>query len=151
MPRHSPETFLAACPPGPLLGLDVSAKRIGLAITDPARTMALPLMTLNRGKWAADAARLIHIIQDKNVAGLVIGIPLLADGSVGPAAQSRLTFGRNLDIKCTEQSIDLQYVFTDESLTSHAAHEDLEGRGSRTNAGDPVAACLILQQFLKIL
>jgi len=151
MPRHSAETFLTAVAPRTcLMALDVSARRIGLAVTDPERTMALPAGTIRRGKWEADAAALANIIQEKRVGGLLIGLPLNMDSSIGPPAQSRLTFGRNLDIKLSSQGIEIAYIFVDERLTSHAARDILAGRGDAANAEDQLAACQLLAQFLKI-
>ena len=147
--RHPPETFLTATAPNTaLLALDVSARRIGMAVTDPGRTMALPAGTLIRKKWADDATAIIKVIQDKRVGGLIIGLPLNADGTHGPAAQSRRTFARNLNIKLSEQQIEIPYTFVDEHLTTHAARDVLEGRGISQNAEDQIAAQMLLAGFL---
>ncbi len=149
MPRHSLKTFLSAIQPVTcLLALDVSAKRIGMAVTDPGRTMALPCGTLVRRKWAADVDMLIQTVQQRKVGGIVISVPLNMNGSTGPAAQSRLTFGRNLDNALSAQGIDIPYVFVDESLTSHAARDVLGGRGNSQNAEDQLAACQLLAEFI---
>ncbi len=147
--RHPPKTFLDAAAPGTaLLALDVSAKRIGLAVTNPERTLALPVETLRRRKWADDAAALVQIIRERNIGGLVIGMPLRADGTTGPEAQSRLTFARNLDIALTAAGITLPYVMLDESLTTHAARETLAGRGAAHAAEDQIAAQMLLNHFM---
>ena len=149
MPRHSPETFLAAVQANRcLLALDVSARRIGMAVTDPGRGVALPAGTLVRGKWAEDAAALIKMVQDKQIGGLVIGLPFNMNGTMGPAAQSRLTFGRNLEQLFYNQAIEMPYVFVDESLTSHEARDVLAGRGGRDDAEDQMAACQLLASFI---
>jgi len=149
MPRHSAETFLsAAAPQTCLLALDVSARRIGIAVTDPGRAMALPAGTLPRRKWADDVAALRLIIQDKCVGGLVIGMPVNMDGTLGPAAQSRLTFASNLDKALAVAGRALPYVMVDESLTSHSARETLDGRGASHQAEDQIAAQMLLTGFL---
>jgi len=149
MTRHSPETFLPATAPGTcLMALDVSAKRIGLAVTNPERTIALPAETLRRGKWAADAAALIEIIRTRRVGGLVIGLPINLDGSLGPAAQSRLTFAGNLDKALTAAGGAIPYIVVDESLTTHAARDTLSGRGGSANAEDQIAAQILLESWL---
>lgn len=149
MPRQSTETFLTAVPPGTsLLALDVSARRIGMAVTDPSRSMALPLGTIMRRKWADDADALINVIHEKRVGGIVIGLPLLADGRMGPAAQSRLTFGRNLAEALHHIGKEIAYTFVDESLTTHAARDVLEGRGKENGAEDQIAAQMLLAGFI---
>ena len=78
-----------------LLGLDLGEKTIGLALSDTGLSIATPMQTLKRGKFAADAARLDIIISAQGVGGLVVGLPLNMDGSDGPRAQSARAFGRN--------------------------------------------------------
>ena len=78
-----------------LLGLDLGEKTIGVALSDRLLTVATPMQTLKRGKFAQDAARLDIIISEQGVGGLVVGLPLNMDGSDGPSAQSARAFGRN--------------------------------------------------------
>ncbi|HCM84299.1 MAG TPA: Holliday junction resolvase RuvX [Rhodospirillaceae bacterium] len=151
MPRVEPENFIAAVAANAcLMALDVSPRRIGIAVTEPARTMALPTKTLIRGKWEADAATLHQFIQDHRIGGIVIGLPRNLDGSMGPADQSCLTFGRNLDNYLTERNAALPYTMVDESLTSHEARDILGDRKDTKNMEDQIAASLILQHFIKI-
>src|ERR1700748_3995111 len=83
-------------PPGQrLLGLDLGEKTIGLALSDTSLSIATPMETLKRGKFAADTARLDIIISAQGIGGLVVGLPLNMDGSDGPSAQSDRAFGRN--------------------------------------------------------
>src|SRR5690606_2724307 len=68
--------------PGRILGIDLGARRIGVAITDPTRTIASPLTTLTRrtGKrppWK-DLERLVH---ENEVVGIVVGLPLALAGT----------------------------------------------------------------------
>ena len=101
-------------PPEPrLLGLDLGEKTIGLALSDRLLTVATPMETLKRGKFAADAARLDIIISEQGVGGLVVGLPLNMDGSDGPSAQSARAFGRNWVNRSP-----LPLVFWDERLST---------------------------------
>ena len=68
-----------------LLGLDLGEKTIGLALSDTLLSVATPMQTLKRGKFAADAAQLDIIISAQGVGGLVVGLPLNMDGSDGPS------------------------------------------------------------------
>jgi putative Holliday junction resolvase len=130
-----------------LLGLDLGEKTIGLALSDTLLTVATPLQTLKRGKFAADAQILGEIIAKQGVGGLVIGLPLNMDGSNGPSAQSARAFGRNFAAKS-----ELRIVFWDERLSTAAVTRTLlEADASRKRRGevvDKMAAAYILQGAL---
>ncbi|MDF1750465.1 MAG: Holliday junction resolvase RuvX, partial [Alphaproteobacteria bacterium] len=79
-----------------LLGLDLGEKTIGIAIGDPAGSIASPLETIRRGKFTQDVARLAEIVADRRIGGLVIGLPVNMDGSEGKRCQSSRQFARNL-------------------------------------------------------
>ena len=143
-----PDEFAAALPSGaPLMGLDVGTKTIGLALSDVTRTIASGLATLTRGKFAADAERLLALIGGNAVGGLVIGLPVNLDGSQGPRAQATRAFARNL-AKVTP----LPILLWDERLTTAAAERSLleadVSRRRRAQVIDKVAATLILQSAL---
>ncbi len=127
-----------------LLGLDLGEKTIGLALSDRLLTVATPMQTLKRGKFAADAARLDIIISEQGVGGLVVGLPLNMDGSDGPSAQSARAFGRNW-----VNHSPLPLVFQDERLSTSAVTRTLiEADASRKKRGevvDKMAAAYILQ------
>ncbi|MFZ9133135.1 MAG: Holliday junction resolvase RuvX [Gemmobacter sp.] len=132
---------------GAVAGLDLGTKTIGVAVSDVMRAIATPLLTIRRGKFAADAAELAAIIAGRQIAGLVIGLPRNMDGSEGPRCQSVRAFARNL-----EGRIDLPVVFWDERLSTVAAERALiEGDTSRRRRAeviDQVAAGIILQGAL---
>src|SRR5215831_3907474 len=67
-----------------LLGLDVGTKTIGLALSDALGTVATPLETIRRAKFARDAQTLAQLIERHAVGGLVIGLPIAMDGTEGP-------------------------------------------------------------------
>jgi putative Holliday junction resolvase len=127
-----------------LLGLDLGEKTIGLALSDRLLTVATPMQTLKRGKFAADAAKLDIIIGEQGVGGLVVGLPLNMDGSDGPSAQSARAFGRNW-----VNHSPLPIVFQDERLSTSAVTRTLiEADTSRRRRGevvDKMAAAYILQ------
>ncbi len=131
----------------PILGLDVGAKTVGLAISDLSRTIASPLETLSRGKFKDTARRLQAIIHEHGVGALVIGLPLNMDGSEGPRAQSTRQFAANL-----LGEIDIDICFWDERLSTHAVEgvmikADLS-RARRKQLVDKLAATYILQGAL---
>jgi putative holliday junction resolvase len=133
---------------GKLLALDVGLVRIGIAVCDPLRLVARPHSTLTRASRRADFAQLAKIIKTEEVVGIVCGLPLNMDGSVGPQAQTtqkwamrlahavRLLLGTSLPI-----------ALWDERLSSFAAHE-VAHQWPRHVGEDAVAAAVILQSFL---
>jgi putative Holliday junction resolvase len=130
-----------------LLGLDLGEKTIGLALSDTGLSIATPMQTLKRGKFAADAAQLDIIISAQGVGGLVVGLPLNMDGSDGPSAQSARAFGRNWVNRSP-----LPLVLQDERLSTSAVTRTLlEADTSRRRRGtlvDKMAAAYILQGAL---
>jgi len=79
-----------------LLGLDLGSKTIGLALSDIRLTIASPMETIKRKKFTQDAERLLTIIKEQNVGGLVLGLPKNMDGSEGPRCQSTRQFAKNM-------------------------------------------------------
>ena len=82
--------------PGPLIGLDLGTKTIGVALSDRTRTIASAVKTIIRRKFTVDAAELLALATKEGVAALVLGLPLNMDGTEGPRAQATRAFARNL-------------------------------------------------------
>jgi putative pre-16S rRNA nuclease len=142
------DSAIAALPKnGKLLGLDLGTKTIGVAISDSLRYSATPLETINRTKFTEDANRLIELVAENTVVGIVLGLPLNMDGSEGPRAQSTRAFARNLAIKLL-----IPIVFWDERLSTAAVTKTLieanTRRSKRAEVVDKLAASYILQGFL---
>lgn len=140
--------FAAACPPmRPLMGLDLGDKTIGVALSDRLGAAATPVETIRRRKFTLDAARLLQVIDDREVGGIVLGLPRNMDGSEGPRCQSTRAFARNLS-RLTELPIG----FWDERLSTVAAERALleadTSRRRRAEVIDHVAASYILQGAL---
>jgi putative pre-16S rRNA nuclease len=130
-----------------LMGLDLGEKTIGLALSDTLLTVASPLKTLKRGKFAADALVLGLLIAEHGIGGLVIGLPLNMDGSEGPSAQSARAFTRNF-----AKLSDCPVTFMDERLSTAAVTRTLleadTSRRRRSEVVDKMAAAYILQAAL---
>jgi putative Holliday junction resolvase len=134
-----------------LLGLDVGSKTIGMAISDGALVVAAAIDTIRRTKFTKDAAALGEIMAERNVGGVVIGLPVSMDGTEGPACQSVRQFGANLDEK-----LDLNIAFWDERLSTSAVERLLideadMSRKRRSEVVDKMAATYILQGALDVL
>lgn len=130
-----------------LLGLDLGEKTIGLALSDTLLSIATPMQTLKRGKFAADAPQLDIIISAQGVGGLVVGLPLNMDGTDGPSAQSARAFGRNWAARSP-----LPVVMQDERMSTSAVTRTLleadSSRRRRDEVVDKMAAAYILQGAL---
>jgi putative pre-16S rRNA nuclease len=142
------EEFASVLPrQGAILGLDVGTKTVGLAISDITRTVATPLRTLRRTKFTADAAALLALAAEREVAGFIIGLPINFNATEGPRAQSCRAFARNLG-----QLTPLPIAFWDERLSTAAAERALleadASRKRRAEVIDSVAAGFILQGAL---
>jgi len=130
----------------PLLGLDVSEKRIGLAMQDHPSAQAQPFFTYLRVTRARDLAQCVEWVQRYQVGTLVLGLPLNMDGSPGPRANWMRRFAYEL-----QQRLSIPVVLADERLSTVEAEEVLQRSGvtreTRAERIDAVAAALILQRF----
>ena len=142
------EEFAAALPQGrAVFGLDFGEKTIGVAASDLRRSVASPIMVIRRTKFNEDAKALLALVAERNIAGLILGLPRNMDGSEGPRAQATRAFARNL-VKLT----DLPIGYWDERLSTVAAERALleadTSRKRRNEVIDQVAAGYILQGAL---
>jgi putative holliday junction resolvase len=140
--------FANALRPGAaLIGLDPGEKTIGIAVSDTRRSIATALETITRGKFTRDAERILTIIRQRAIGGIVFGLPLNMDGSEGPRCQAARAMARNL-----AALTPLPMTFQDERLTSvEAERAMLEADLSRRKRAariDHVAASYILQTTL---
>ncbi len=146
--RDDVAEFAALLPrDGALLGLDLGEKTIGVAASDRMRAVASPLQTIRRRKFGQDAQALLAIATQREICGLVLGLPRNMDGSEGPRCQSTRAFARNL-----ARLSDLPITFWDERLSTVAAERALleadTSRRRRAEVIDHVAAAYILQGAL---
>lgn len=132
---------------GPLVGLDLGTRTIGIAVSDLTRSVATPLQTVRRTRFTADAGALLALCTLRQAAAMVLGLPRNMDGSEGPRAQSTRAFARNLTRKT-----DLPIALWDERLSTVAAERALleadTSRARRSQVIDHVAAGYILQGAL---
>jgi putative Holliday junction resolvase len=131
-----------------LIGLDFGSKSIGMALSDVLLTLASPYGVLRRSKLAANAAEILAIARKEGAGGLVVGLPLSLDGTLGPAAQAARDWTHGLSA-----ATGLPAALWDERLSSSAvnrflvAEADLS-RKRRAEVVDKLAAAYILQAAL---
>jgi putative Holliday junction resolvase len=132
---------------GPLIGLDLGTKTIGVAVSDPDRRLATAVTTIARKAFAGDAAELLALSGERHAVGFVLGLPVNMDGSEGPRAQSTRSFARNF-----AQRTPLAIGLWDERLSTAAVERDLiaadVSRAKRAAIIDAHAAAFILQGAL---
>ncbi|MDG1744644.1 MAG: Holliday junction resolvase RuvX [Planktomarina sp.] len=129
------------------MGLDLGTKTIGVAVSDRLLSSASPLHTIRREKFSKDAEALLQIIESRDIAAIILGLPRNMDGSEGPRCQSTRAFARNLT-----RLTDLPIGYWDERLSTVAAERALleadTSRKRRAEVIDHVAAGYILQGAL---
>ncbi len=129
------------------LGLDLGAKRIGVAGCDRTGLIATGLTTLYRTNFDSLTRPLSELIKSREVEVLVVGLPYTMDGEIGAQAKKIQKLARRLS-----KALDIPVEFMDERLTSFAAEEMLmdEQRSLIQNREliDRKAAAIILQQWL---
>jgi putative Holliday junction resolvase len=130
-----------------ILGLDVGARRIGIAISDPLGITAQGLDTLHRQNKRLDFEKLEKIVREYGVTQIVVGLPLRMSGLEGTQAEKMQLFAEEL-----RKRFQLPVHLWDERLTSAQANRLLrETEMSIKRRGqvvDQMAAVLILQSFM---
>jgi putative Holliday junction resolvase len=133
------------------LGVDLGERRIGLALSDPSRTVASPHDVLFRsGDRDADNAMILLAARDAEATTIVVGLPLSLNGKLGPAAKQAQKDVAALRALAGD---DFEIVLHDERLTTVTAERALMearmNREARKRVVDKVAAAVMLQSWLE--
>ena len=130
-----------------LMALDVSKRKIGLAISDTGLAIASPLAVIERKKFKLDMEQLQTHITVNHAGGFIIGYPYNIDGSEGARCQSIRDFAQKM-----QEFIQLPFCFYDERLSTFLAEDALSQTGltykKKQKHIDKLAACYILQSAL---
>jgi putative Holliday junction resolvase len=130
------------------LGLDLGARRIGVALSDSRGTLASPRGAILRSKDPArDRAAVAAMVAETCAEVVVVGLPLSLDGSAGPAA--RWAFAE-VEALAAVLAVPVQTI--DERLSTVSASRAMTaaGRPVRRQRGriDSAAAAILLQSWL---
>lgn len=130
-----------------VMGLDIGAKRIGVAVADTATGIALPLRVMDAHEVLENSRAWRALVQDNEPELLVCGLPKTLAGSNGnQAARVREAATR------VAKAASLPIEFADERLSSAEAKRYLreQGLSEREMRGkvDSVAASLFLETWL---
>ena len=134
-----------------VMGIDFGEARIGVALSDPTRTLATPLTTLHEKDKGQQIKRTAALMAEHEVTLVVVGIPYRLDGSVGDMAEMAEKFAAKL-----EQVTGVPVERTDERFSSIAAEGALRmADGGKRKKGkqdkgriDQAAAAVLLQEWL---
>jgi putative Holliday junction resolvase len=137
---------------GRVLAVDVGTRRVGLAISDPSRTLARPLETITVASDADAVDRVARRIleladEDGGLATIVVGMPARLDGTPSPQTSRVAAFIDRLKMRTS-----LTVLTEDERLSSREAESRLAVRErdwrERKKKLDAAAAAVILQDYL---
>jgi len=129
-----------------ILGIDYGDARIGVAISDPTRTIARPLEVIEPGK-VDPVERIAEIAKEYDVKLVILGLPKLMSGEEGEMAAKVREFMQKL-----KDRTDLEIRLVDERFTSKIAERELRKRKVKPSwekkKVDLYAASLLLQEYL---
>ena len=131
-----------------LMGLDVGDKTIGIAVSDELGLAAHPLTVVRRtGSVKKEIAEVLHIAEEKSVTEIVVGKPLMMDGSVGIQAEKVAAF-----VEAVRRRTKIPVVEWDERLTTMEVERILldadESRARRKQVIDKMAAAVMLGAYM---
>ncbi|MBR5348155.1 MAG: Holliday junction resolvase RuvX [Lachnospiraceae bacterium] len=132
------------------MGLDYGSKTVGVAMTDALGYTVMPFETITRkeeNKLRRTLARIAELVGEYEVDEIVLGRPVLMDGSDGERVSQTVIFKELL-----EKRVEVPIVFMDERLTTVEADEALREmeipRSERKKYIDQIAAVLVLRSYL---
>jgi putative Holliday junction resolvase len=132
---------------GPVLGLDLGDARIGVAISDEDRRLAVPVGTVHVGQPPGELIAIAELVRERGVTRLVVGLPLTLRGERGTRAGHADAFAQTI-ADVVEVPVELQ----DERLSTVEAERALGAAGTRgperRRVVDATAATVILQAWL---
>ena len=136
-------------PPGPVLGLDLGDVRIGVALSDPDRRLAVPIGTVHVGRPPGELRAIADLVAEHGATLVVLGLPRSLDGSDGPAAGRARAFADAL-----RAALSVSVLLHDERLSTVEADRSLAEAGvssrERRAVIDAAAAQVILTSWLDV-
>lgn len=137
---------------GRAVGIDLGSHRIGVAVSNSARTLASPRTTVSRsGDPERDRRTLIDFVIGEEATVVIVGLPLSLDGSRGRAAIEAEAEADSLRAELHSEGVEVELF--DERLTTVTAHQSLGAGGKNSRARrkviDQSAATVMLQAWLE--
>ena len=133
--------------PSRVIGIDLGARRVGVALTDELRLTAQPHAMIPRRGGQRDLDAIAELVRAHGAGRVVLGLPLSPEGEHGRAAKSVEAFAERL-----RAALDVPVELCDESFSTVEAEEVLLAadlsRARRREVVDKVAAAIILRRWL---
>jgi putative Holliday junction resolvase len=115
-----------------LLGVDVGERRIGVAVGDSVTGDVRALTTIRRQDAHADTVTLRRLADEQGATELVVGLPLLADGTEGKQAGLTRAWAEGV-----APLLNLPVAWRDERHTSQLAEARVGAFARRGRSGGP--------------
>ena len=131
-----------------LVGLDLGTKTLGVAVSDRYKIIASPLSTIQRNGTKKDLLKLQEILNDYEIGGFIVGLPLSLDNSENQQTQLVRNFNKEL-----VDFFSLPSVFWDERFSSDIIFKEMRrsnmSKNKIKNKLDQQSASYILQGYLE--
>ena len=132
-----------------VMGLDVGDKTVGVAMSDELGITAMPLTVISRtGSLKREIGEIRRLVEENGVGCIVVGMPLMLDGTVGIQAQKVEAFVEEL-----RRRLRVQIVTWDERLTTSEVERILiasdQSRMKRKKVIDKLAAAVMLRSYME--
>lgn len=133
-----------------IMALDIGSKRTGVALSDETRLFASPLLTIEETQFKPWLAKVKQLVEDHQVAEVLVGLPLNQFGEEGRDALNIRKY-----IALLQEGLTVPVIEWDERFTTAQAERTLIDadvtRKGRKKVIDQIAACIILQGYLDSL
>ena len=131
-----------------LVGLDLGTKTLGVAVSDRFKIIASPLSTIQRNGTKKDLLKLQEILNDYEIGGFIVGLPLSLDNSENQQTQLVRNFNKELI-----NFFSLPSVLWDERFSSDVIFKEMRksnmSKNKIKNKLDQQSASYILQGYLE--
>jgi len=128
-----------------IMGLDLGEKTVGVAMSDPLKITAQPIVVIKRS--GQEMEELNRLVREYEVEEIVLGYPRNMNGTLGERARLSEEFSQNL-----QKRFSLPVKLWDERLSTVGAERVLLeadlSRAKRKKVIDKMAAVFILQGYL---
>lgn len=133
------------------IGVDLGARRIGVAVSDAAGSMAFPRPPIaRRPQRSGDHRAIAEVAEELGAEVVVVGLPLSLDGSRGRAARAAEEEAAVLSTLLAPRGVRVETF--DERFTTVTADASLASAGvagrARRGRVDSAAAAVLLQSWL---
>lgn len=124
-----------------VLALDHGSARCGVALADPTGTIVTPLDVVERPDGKDGLAAIVALVEEHEVARVIVGLPLLTDGKHGAQAAAAKSFAGRLG-----GQVNVPVELFDERFTTRMAQSSISAGAA--SAEDSLAAAHLLEDWL---